>query len=327
MQAAITRSLELPQEEEREEVAREDKYQRLLARLSHQSVVKHYDAYADIPWDDPEYAIDPEDPRFILHGDEPLGATSWYKAQPEAVRARIGLHTVATFARIGYTFESILKRGILEYAGKLPLDAPEFRYAYHEVIEEAQHALFFHEFVMRTGLDVRLPRIVRIGERQVIRMGRTFPELFFMFVLSGEDPIDWMQRRLLQSGHTIHPLLERISRIHIIEEARHISFARHFLRRNVPRLGRVKMQILRVRTPIVFKVASQLMMQPSRHVIRTYGIPKAVVDEAYGPGSNAKQRTLEALRKARELCWEIGVLDERWARLWKVLGIYAPRGA
>jgi hypothetical protein len=132
---------------------------------------------------------------------------------------------------------------------------------------------------------------------------------------------------LLQSGDTIHPLLERISRIHIIEEARHISFARHFLRRNVPRLGRVKMQILRVRTPIVFKVASQLMMQPSRHVIRTYGIPKAVVDEAYGPGSNAKQRTLEALRKARELCWEIGVLDERWARLWKVLGIYAPRGA
>jgi hypothetical protein len=67
MQAATTLSDELPEEEEREEVEREDKYQRLLARLSHQSVVKHFDAYADIPWDDPDYAVDPDDPRFILH--------------------------------------------------------------------------------------------------------------------------------------------------------------------------------------------------------------------------------------------------------------------
>jgi hypothetical protein len=321
MQAATTLSDELPEEEEREEVEREDKYQRLLARLSHQSVVKHFDAYADIPWDDPDYAVDPDDPRFILHEGEPLGVTSWYKSQPEAIRARIGLHTVATFARIGYAFESVLKRGILEYAGTLPMDAPEFRYAYHEVIEEAQHALFFHEFVRRTGLDVRLPRIVGIGERQVIRMGRTFPELFFMFVLSGEDPIDWMQREMLKSGHAVHPLLERITRIHITEEARHISFARHFLRRNVPRLGRIKQHVLRVRTPLIFKVASHLMMRPSGHVIRTYGIPKSVIDEAYGPRSNHKQRTLDALRKPRDLCREIGVLDDNWARLWSMLGV------
>jgi hypothetical protein len=321
MQAATTLSAELPEEEEREEVEREDKYQRLLARLSHQSVVKHFDAYADIPWDDPDYAVDANDPRFILHEGEPLGATSWYKSQPEAIRARIGLHTVATFARIGYAFESVLKRGILEYAGTLPMDAPEFRYAYHEVIEEAQHALFFHEFVKRTGLDVRLPRIVGIGERQVVRMGRTFPELFFMFVLSGEDPIDWMQREMLKSGHTVHPLLERITRIHITEEARHISFARHFLRRNVPRLGRIKQHVLRLRTPLVFKIAAQLMMRPSGHVIRTYGIPKSVIDEAYGPRSNHKQRVLDALRKPRELCREIGVLDDNWARLWSILGV------
>ena len=81
-------------DEERATVRRRETYDGLVRRLSHQSVVKHYDAYADIPWDDPEYAIDPEDPRFILHGDEPLGATSWYKAQPEAVRARARLWKV-----------------------------------------------------------------------------------------------------------------------------------------------------------------------------------------------------------------------------------------
>src|SRR5947207_8904946 len=41
-------------------------YQHLLRRLSHQSVVKHFDAYADIDWDADEYRIDPEDPRWEL---------------------------------------------------------------------------------------------------------------------------------------------------------------------------------------------------------------------------------------------------------------------
>ena len=118
---------------------------------------------------------------------------------------------MASFARIGAEFESILKRGLLEFAARLPAGAPEFRYAYHEVIEEAQHSLMFHEFVGRTGLDVPgMPRLLRLGARQVMRFGRTFPELFFVFVLGGEDPIDHVQRTILRSGREIHPLLRRI---------------------------------------------------------------------------------------------------------------------
>ena len=39
--------------------AERDAYTKLVGRLSHQSVVKHFDAYADIAWDSPEFAIDP----------------------------------------------------------------------------------------------------------------------------------------------------------------------------------------------------------------------------------------------------------------------------
>src|SRR2546428_505580 len=70
-------------------------YQHLLRRLSHQSVVKHFDAYADIDWDAEDYRIDPEDPRWELGSDDVLGATAWYCAQPQAARARLGLHLVA----------------------------------------------------------------------------------------------------------------------------------------------------------------------------------------------------------------------------------------
>jgi hypothetical protein len=234
---------------------------------------------------------------------------------------------IASFAHIGWQFESVLKRGLLEFARRLPLDAPEFRYCYHEVIEEAQHSLFFHEFVRRTGLDVRSPRILGVGERQVIGFGRRFPELFFFFVLAGEDPIDYSQRAMLRSGRTLHPLVERISRIHVTEEARHIAFARHFLRRNVPKLRGPKRFLLRLRTAVVMKVAALLMSRPSGHVVRTYGIPAAVLREAFGPGSLGEEHVRRALFKPRELCWELDVLNARWAPLWQRLRIYAPPGA
>jgi hypothetical protein len=323
---AVAMLAELPQEEQ-QRVDADDAYRRLLDRLSHQSVVKHYDAYADIPWDDPDYAIDPDDARFSLTVDDALGGTAWYRQQPPATQARIGLHMIATFMRTGWQFESVLKRGLLEYALRLPDDAPEFRYCYHEVIEEAQHSLFFHEFVRRSGLHARSPRIVGLADRQVIGFARRFPELFFFFVLSGEDPIDYAQRQMLQSGRQLHPLVERISRIHITEEARHMAFARHFLRRNVPRLRAPKLCLLRLRTAVVMKVASMLMTRPSGHIVREYGIPRPVLAEAYGRGSRGEEFVKRALFKPRELCWELGVLNSRWASLWRALGIYAPRGA
>src|SRR5262249_28462181 len=149
---------EVPEEERRRSDARrQETYPQLVARLSHQSVVKHVDAYGDIARDDPAFHIDPEDRRWELPADDVLGATGWYRSQPQGVRARIGLHMMATFMKIGLQFEGVLKRGLLEFALKLPNGSPEVRYAYHEIIEEAQHSLMFQEFVNRSGFDI--PRL------------------------------------------------------------------------------------------------------------------------------------------------------------------------
>src|SRR3954452_3126721 len=215
-----------------------DAYEGLIARLSHQSVVKHFDAYADVAWDDPEMRIEPEDPRWEMDADGGLGATEWYRSQPQEVRARIGLHGIVSSMKTGLQFESILKRGLLEYAAALPNNASEFRYAYHEVIEEAQHSLMFQEFVNRSGIDVRgMSKLMQFGARGVIKLGRRFPALFLLFVLGGEDPIDYVQRQELRSDREKHPLLESIIRIHVTEEAPHLLFARHYLMRTVPQLS------------------------------------------------------------------------------------------
>jgi len=230
---------------------------------------------------------------------------------------------IASFMKVGAQFESVLKRGLLEFAFDLPNGAPEFRYAYHEMIEEAQHSLMFQEFVNRTGFDIPgLGWLDRLGSRYVIHLARTFPELFFLFVLGGEDPIDHVQRTALRSGRPIHPLLKRIMQIHVTEEARHLCFARHYLKQNVPKLGAVKRLILRNRTPVILGIMAQMMMRPSPQIIREYRIPREVIDEAYRKSPLHRARTLEALEKVRSLCVELGLVTAGSRRLWQLFGIW-----
>lgn len=303
-----------------------DTFTGLLGRLNEQSVRpgKHFDAYVDVPWD--EHPIDPADPLWELGSMDPLGRTAWYQAQPQEVRARIGLHLVASKMKVGYFFEGVLKRGLLEHSTTLPAGSPELRYVYHEVIEEAQHSLMFQEFAGRAGHGgvPKLPRRAVIGSRRVVKMARAFPELFFIFVLGGEDPIDHMQRETLRStDKELHPLLERIMRIHVTEEARHLSFARHWLKRSVPELGFVRRTVLSIGAPLILGEMGGLMMKPSKDLITEYGIPAATLREAYDDNPEFQAGAAVAMRKVRVLCRDLGLVNPVSKRLWKAKRIWA----
>jgi hypothetical protein len=304
-------------------LADETAFRNLVARLSRQSVDKHYDAYADIPWDDPAFAIDPTDPRWELDDSEALGSTDWYKRQPQEVRAEIGLYRCASAMKIGLQFENILKRGLLEHAFQLEDRDPTFRYAYHEVIEEAHHGMMFQEFVNRTPFEMPgLPWGMRLGAAQVVGLGRRFPQLFFMFVLGGEDPIDHVQREELRKGADLHPLLETIMRHHVTEEARHLSFARHYLKREVPKLGPVRRQVLAIATPLILGTMAQLMMQAPKDLIRRFEVPDEVVREAYRDNPAHRASTVVSLRKVRRLARELGLINPVSRELWRRFGIW-----
>jgi hypothetical protein len=313
----------VPEEEQVAKAARSDAYFDLVRRLSHQSVVKHFDAYADVDWDNPAYRIDHDDRRWELDPDDVLGATEWYRSQPPGIRSRIGLRMLANFMKIGVIFEYVLKRGLLEFAAQLPTGAPEFRYCYHETIEEAQHSLMFQEFINRTGFEI--PGVGTLERRSadlVVRYARKFPELFFVFVLAGEDPIDSVQRRSLRKNRDdIHPLFRRIMQIHVTEEARHISFARHTLRNRVPELSRGRRARLALSVPVILGVMGRMMLEASPQVAREYDIPREVVDAAYRKSPIHRARVYEASTKMFVLCDELGLIN-RWSLpLWKMMRI------
>jgi hypothetical protein len=323
--ANATEPLPVPAHEELAQVGG-DSYAKLLARLSGLSVTQHFDAYGDIAWDSPQFGIDPADPRWELRGDDPLGATAWYRALPAETRARLGLEYVASTMKLGLEFERVLKRGMLEFAGTLPNGAPEFRYAYHEIIEEAQHSLMFQEFVNRSGFDAAgLRPLDRLGTRYIIGLGRRFPALFFIFVLGGEEPIDYVQRKELRSGEALHPLLERVMRIHVTEEARHLSFARHYLRAQAPSLGRLARLRLGASAPVILAVMAQMMLKPPGQLVKKYRIPRSVMRQAYTRNPAHRAESVASIRRVRRLCDDMGLLTPGYQRVWRALRLAESR--
>ena len=151
--------------------------------------------------------------------------TEWYRACRRKSGPASGC-TASGNMKAGLQFENVLKRGLLGYAFRLPDGTPEFRYVYHEVIEEAQHSLMFQEFVNRTGLETPgLTWELRLGSRRVVGCpGSSRTVLRVRAGRRGSDRSRAAHRPAL--GKEIHPLLERIMRIHVTEEARHLSFAR-----------------------------------------------------------------------------------------------------
>jgi hypothetical protein len=319
----------VPEEEQLERAVHANVYSDLIRRLNHQSVVKHFDAYADIEWDAPAFRIDQDDSRWELEPDDVLGATEWYRSQPAGIRSRIGLSMLANFMKSGVIFEYVLKRGLLEFASGLPTGSPEFRYCYHETIEEAQHSLMFQEFINRTGFKIPpLNGLERRGADFVVKYARKFPELFFIFVLAGEHPIDYVQRQTLRKNRDqTHPLIRRIMQIHVTEEARHISFARHTLRKDVPELSSSRRARLGLCVPLILGVMGKIMMEASPSVAREYNIPPEVVDAAYHKNPIHRERVYEASNKLFGLCGELGLVN-RWSlRLWKAMRILPEAGA
>ena len=132
-----------------------------------------------------------------------------------------------------------------------------------------------------------------------------------------------MQREALRSGDDLHPLLEVIMRHHVTEEARHLSFARNYLKREVPTLGWVRRQALALATPVILGTMAQLMMRAPSDLVATFAIPDEVVREAYGDNPDHARETVVSLRKVRRLSRELGIVNPVSKALWQRLGIWA----
>jgi len=293
-----------------------------LRTLSEASVHQHFDAFLDIDWDHPDFAIDPTDERWILPEADVLGRHPWYQALPKEEQIRVGLYRQANVTKVGLQFEQILIAGLMNYAFRLPNGSPEFRYTTHEATEECHHTQMFQEFVNRSGQAVPGgSRFFRTVGPLLPMAARIVPFGFFYGVLAGEEPIDHVQKSILRAGDEMHPLLQRIMQIHVAEEARHIGFAHQYLQHKAPRLKRHERAVLSVAVPVIMRWLCDEILVPSRRARKDMGIPRRVVKDLYWDLPASRKVLRDLFGDVRMLAEETQMMNPVSRRVWKLMKI------
>lgn len=287
-----------------------------VGRLCEQSVERQWDPYVDIPWDRHGLRPGPQEATSALGDWDPLTRTDWYQDQPASVQVDLGLARLATMWAVAISFEWGLQYGLLGMAAQLEPGSPLWRYVYHEIVEEARHSLMFQEFIRQTGFAVSPMQMTHWGRLadDMAEFGRTSPELLLLCAISGEFPGDHVQR-LLVGDSGLHPLIHDVSRIHIAEEARHLSFARVYLLRSVALLGDRPRRRLEHHAPhLILQFADRILTPPDEFRVLG-GIPEHVFDQAYGGSEHARLKGQAMVRSLR-LAETLGIVNERYGKQW-----------
>ncbi|AGB20771.1 P-aminobenzoate N-oxygenase AurF [Mycobacterium sp. JS623] len=294
--------------------------------LSQATTRLRFDPYVDIDWDAPDNALDKDDPRWQLDSKtDPLAATDWYARQPLQRRIDMGRWITANTLKATIQFEQMLIRGVVHYAGNLRNGSPVFRYLMEELIDEANHILMFQEFINRSGEDV--PGMRR-GSRfvgPIIGFIGGYASIFhFIGVLCGEQPLHYQQTLQHRGAAKVPPLLNKITYIHLAEEARHITFADDYLAQRMRWSSRFRRATYAIAFPFYLRWLIGESMGPPRTFARQFGVPRRVFKSAYWRSAQSCRMMADSAADVRRIADDLG-LRTVWTRwLWRMFGVEGP---
>ena len=298
-------------------------YLKRVDLLSRASSRLSFDPYVDIDWDAPENALDANDPRWQLDPTtSPLAATDWYAEQPLERRIEMGRWITTNTLKVTLQFEMMLFRGVVHYAGKLPNGSPVFRYLLHELTEECNHIQMFQEFINRTGEDVPgMRRGSRIFGPILGFIGGYANILHFIGIICGEQPLHYQQTLQQRAVAQVPPLLNKITYIHLAEEARHITFADDHLAARIRGAGRIKRALYAIVFPLFLRWLVGEMIGPPRTFARQFGVPRRVFKAAYWRSAESRRMMADSAADVRRVAEDLG-LRTAWSRwIWRLFGI------
>jgi len=301
-------------------------YEQVLRQLSEASVARHFDAFVDVPWDDPDFQVRKDDPRWVLpaHAD-PIGAHPWYQALPLERQIEIGLWRQANVLKVGLQFENVLIRAIMQYVFALPNGSPEYRYLSHEATEECHHTQMFQEAVNRIGADVPgMPRALRALAPVLPMLVNSVPVIFFLGILAGEEPIDHTQKEILRAAENLPPVLARVMAIHIAEEARHISFAHEAVKLRAPHLKPISRHLTALVLPLLMRYLCDAIMVPPREFWERFDIPEEVKNDLFWDSPQSQERLQNLFGDVRMLAEQSNLMTRASRKLWRKCKIDGP---
>jgi hypothetical protein len=204
----------------------------LAERLLTSSARQSYDPEVDIDWDAPippdKWGMQPE--RMSLYG------TQLWDRLSEEQRIELSKHEVASIASVGLWFEILLMQMMLRDLYDDDPTGAHMQYALTEVADECRHSTMFGKSIAHFGVPAYGP------PRKIHRMGRLFNPVVrgpgaYASILVAEEVLDTWQRDLMKDER-VQPVTRMVARIHVLEEARHMTFARDEVKNQMAGLSR-----------------------------------------------------------------------------------------
>lgn len=211
--------------------SREDVAERLLQA----SVRTSYDPTVEIDWDAPHlpdaYWLPPH--RSSLYG------TDLWRQLSETQRIELTKHEVASAAAAGLWFETILMQMLIRHYYDADPTSRHAQYALTEVADECRHSIMFGRLIEAMGCPVYPATAFDHQLGRFLKATATGPHMWAA-ILIAEEILDAFQREIM-ADESLQPLIRMVSRIHVVEEARHVRFAREELVRQVAAAGRLRL--------------------------------------------------------------------------------------
>ena len=291
---------------------------RTAARLLRSSAEHSYDPDVEIDWAAPlapdKYFIPPH--RSSLYG------TGIWDGLDEQQRITLTRHEVSSMAGLGIWFETILMQLLIRgYYGQDPTTA-HAQYALTEVADECRHSVMFGRMIGKLETPVYRPDGVSQALGKWIGATGTGPRMFAAILIC-EEILDALQRESM-ADERVQPLVRTVSRIHVVEEARHVRYAREELARQVRAAGKRRLAFDRV----VIARAAYLCGTSLIHsdVYRSIGLAPDEGRRAARANPHHRETIRWAGERVVAYLGDLGLIGGPGRRLWQMSGLL-PRPA
>src|SRR5436190_7668429 len=207
-----------------------DPREKTAHRLLGSSAKNSYDPELDIDWDAPPvegmWHMQPE--RMSLFG------TALWESLSRDRQIQLSQQEAISVARVGLWFEILLMGMLAQHAYDEDPASAHTQYALTEIGDETRHSVMFARFADRFGgAEYKPPRLVHELGKVFRLVAPTGPSMWAA-TLVAEELLDRLQREGM-ADERVQPLSRMIARIHVVEEARHVRFAREELVRQMQR--------------------------------------------------------------------------------------------
>jgi P-aminobenzoate N-oxygenase AurF len=282
-------------------------------RLLESSLRTSYDPMMEIDWAAPHvegaYWIPPR--RSSLYG------TDLWSGLAEEQRIELTKHEVAGAASAGLWFETMLMQMLVRYYYDADPTSRHAQYALTEVADECRHSIMFGRLIEALGCPVYPATAFDHALGRVLKATATGAHMYAA-ILIAEEVLDAFQREIM-ADDSLQPLIRMVSRIHVVEEARHVRFAREELARQVDQAGPLRLAYTRmVVGRAAYSIAGRLIHP---RIYEAVGIP-AGVGRAAARANPHFQATLKwSAERVYAYLSSLGLVRGPAALLWKKAGL------